>query len=318
MPAAVLHARLLADGTPQADLRSSAFHYAAAWLRRFDGFRPDGVVWIQGPNMDQHKLERISRAYGADDADQHHWIVRLGAAEAAELSGAAIGADALFHPLGGVVDGPGLCAELLSHPNIEVRPVLGTLVDDHPQVVCTASAARQLPGCELLEIVDIHGQLDLYACTPPPVHLPIVGNGYLVPHAGGCVLGATYEHQPMAPEQATAHNRRLNAHLLGDTQLRWQGRRRGARCVASDRTPLVGRIAAAARAQQDAGVWLHTGLGSMGTTAGVLAAAAIAAEMRGWLAPLAPRVADIWAPGRFAVRQARRGVRHIRPLTPES
>ena len=64
-------------------------------------------------------------------------------------------------------------------------------------------------------------------------------------------------------------------------------------------------------------LWLHTGLGSMGTTAGLLGAAAVSAAILGWLPPLAPEVAHLMSPGRFKERQARRGVRHIEPLDPE-
>ena len=54
----------------------------------------------------------------------------------------------------------------------------------------------------------------------------------------------------------------------------------------------------------------------MGTTAGVLTAAQIAADILGWLPPLDKAVAHLMRPQRFRERQARRGVRHISPLPP--
>jgi glycine/D-amino acid oxidase-like deaminating enzyme len=144
--------------------------------------------------------------------------------------------------------------------------------------------------------------------------MPVVGNGYLVPTATGCVLGASYEHRPWLEDEATAHNLQLNQHLLGGTRLSWNSRRRGARCVSSDRTPVVGQLHS--DGDSDA-LWLHTGLGSMGTTAGVVGAAALSAALLGWLPPLAPEVAHLLRPERFRERQARRGVRHIEPLQPQ-
>ncbi len=314
MAATVLHSRLLGDGSAHADLRSSAFHYASTYLQRFDGFAATGVMWVQGPNLDAPKLQRISDAYQARDANQHGWIRHLSGTDASDLCAAKVSADALYHPSGGVVDAPALCAELLDHAAIEVIPAAGPLDATAPNIVCAATATRRFPGCEWLEITDVYGQLDWYDCEQPVTRMPVVGNGYLVPTVRGCVLGASYEHKPWQEEEATAHNLQLNQHLLGAARLSWSGRRRGARCVSSDRTPVVGQLHG--DAHQDA-LWLHTGLGSMGTTAGVLGAAALSATLLGWLPPLAPDVMHLLRPERFKERQARRGVRHIEPLPPQ-
>ena len=239
MSATVLHSRLLADGSANADLRSSAFHYASTYLQRFTSFDSTGVMWVQGPNLDAAKLQRISAAYQATDANQHVWIRHLSGADASDACGAKINADALYHPTGGVVDAPGLCAELLGHGAIEVIPTAGSIDTAAPNIVCAATATRRFPGCERLEITNVHGQLDWYDSALPVVHMPVVGNGYLVPTAAGCVLGASYEQKPWHEDEATAHNLQLNRHLLGDTKLSWKSRRRGARCVSSDRTPVV-------------------------------------------------------------------------------
>jgi tRNA 5-methylaminomethyl-2-thiouridine biosynthesis bifunctional protein len=314
MPATVLHSRLLGDGSANADLRCAAFHYAVNYLQRFGAFQPTGVTWIQGPNLNDAKLQRISAAYQATDADQQGWIQHLSAAQASERCAAPIGADALYHPGGGVVDAAALCRELLGHPNIEVIAAAGEIDPAVPNIVCAATATRRFPGCELLEITNIYGQLDWYDCDTRPAAMPVVGNGYLIPTDGGCVLGASYEHKPWNEDEATAHNLKLNQHLLNGAALTWTDRRRGARCVASDRIPLVGQISADSNAGTQAPLWLNTGLGSMGTTAGGLGAAAISAALLGWLPPLAAEVLHAIRPERFRERQARRGVRHIQPL----
>ncbi len=312
MSATVLHSRLSGDGSVNAELRSSAFHYAAAYLHRFTGFSPSGVMWIQGPNLGADKLARISTAYDAANPDQHAWLQHLSAADASRLSAAHIDGDTLYYPSAGVVDAPKLCQALLTHDAIDVVPSTGPITPDQPNVVCASTDTRRFPGCELLEITDVYGQLDWYHSSEPVARMPIVGNGYFVPTAEGCVLGASYEHSPWPEEQATEHNLKTNLHLLGSTPLTWQARKRAARCVASDRTPVVGRMEVAEAA---APLWVLTGLGSMGTTAGVLAAAAISAEINGWLPPLSEAVAQLMHPRRFQERQARRGIRHIKPLS---
>jgi len=315
MSATVLHSRLLGDGSVNAELRSSAFHYAAAYLQRFNEFTPTGVMWVQGPNLDAGKLQRISTAYDAVNPDQHGWLQLLSAAEATNRCGVPISGDAFYHPIGGAVDAGALCRALLSHEAIEVLHTTGQITtSQQPNIVCAATETRRFPGCELLEITNIHGQLDWYNSPTPLATMPVVGNGYLVPTQHGCALGASYEHSAWAAEQATDHNLRLNQHLLGAADLTWQRSMRGARCVASDRTPVVGRLDTNAENQN---LWLHTGLGSMGTTAGALAAAAICAELLGWLPPVAGPVVQLMRPDRFRERQARRGVRHIEPLPPQ-
>lgn len=313
MSATVLHSRLLGDRSVNAEWRCSAFHYASTYLRRFSGFTPSGVMWIQGPNLDATKLERISTAYDATNPNQHPWLQHLSAAAATQHAATPIAKDALFHPTGGVVNAAQLCRALLAHPGIEVVAAAGQVSSEQPNIICAATDTRRFAGCELLEITNVYGQLDWYASPNPLANMPVVGNGYLVPTDAGGVLGASYENTAWHADDATAHNLQLNQHLLGEADLNWQRRMRRARCVSSDRTPVVGRLDVAETPQP---LWVHTGLGSMGTTAGALAAASISAEILGWLPPLAASVAELMRPGRFKARQARRGVRHIKPLPP--
>jgi len=308
--ATVLHARLLGDGTSSADLRAGAFHYAASYLRSFAGFDVSGVMQAQGPNLDAAKLQRISNSYAAADPNQHAWIQHVSASDACEIAGVPVTGDALYYRSAGTVRSVELCTSLLAHPNIDVVATTD-FNPDACNVVCAATNTRSFPGCELLEVVDVYGQLDWYESTAPVAKCPVVGNGFLVPTVQGCVLGASYEYTPWLPEQATEHNYASNAHYLPAMPVKWVDRSRGARCVASDREPVVGTFSTAGAGAGS--LWLATGFGSMGTTVGPLAGAMVAAELGGWLPALDPAVAQLMRPARFAERQARRGIRHIEP-----
>lgn len=306
---AVMHARLLGDGSPSAVFRHASFHYTSAYLQGLRGFARTGVLQLQGPNMNAKKLQRICTAYGNNHEHQQHWLQQLSAAQAAQLSGANIQADALFFPTAGVVDLPELCAALLDHPSISQQHSDGsassTMFDTQgPQVLCSAGGTRGFPGCDHLEISEVYGQLDRYESTAPLSTLPIVGNGYLVPDDTGAVLGASYEYSPWSQDKARAHNLQANQHLIAGAQLSWQHSQRAARATSSDRMPVIGRL------QTEAELWLATAFGSMGTTAAPLAAAMVSNQILGWSSGVSYAVEDLTDPNRFARRQARRGIRH--------
>lgn len=317
LPNTVLHARLMTDGSASAELYSSAFHYASTYLRRFEGFNASGVIWSQGDNLNIDKLSRISDTYGANDRDQHPWIHYLSPSDSIAVAGltaepyTAFPRGALFHPTGGTIATPLLVKTLLAHDQIHIHQRHGQVDEALPNVACTATDIRRFAGCDLLEVTPVYGQLDAFDWVGGKTTMPVVGNGYLVPTDTGCLLGTTYEHHQWDRQDATSHNLATNAHLLGTAKLSWVRRHRGARCVASDRSPVVGKL----NTQQD-NFWMLTGLGSTGTSVGALAAAAISAELLGWLPPLAPEVVHLMRPGRFQERQSRRGVRHIKPMEP--
>ena len=307
--AAVMHARLLGDGSPSAVFRHASFHYASAYLQAFRGFARTGVLQLQGPNMNAKKLQRISIAYGENHAHQQHWLQQLSAAQAAQISGARIEADALFFPTAGVVDLPELCAALLDHPNISQHRAQASAEPrwfdpENINILCSAGGTRGFPGCDHLEISEVHGQLDRFETASRLSTLPIVGNGYLVPDDKGVVLGASYEYTAWSQDKARAHNLQANQHLIEDAQLRWQHSQRAARATSSDRMPVIGRL------QGEAELWLATAFGSMGTTAAPLAAAMVSNQILGWSSGVSSAVEILTDPNRFAQRQARRGVRH--------
>ncbi len=313
---ALLHGRLLGNNSPEALLRVQAYLYAADFYQGFDGVEQTGVLQTCAPNLPPAKMARISKAYGGAD-DHQAWIQHLPPPKASQLAGTNLAEDALWFPHAAVVNMPALVADLLNHPNITTRISSTTHTRSEagqPLILCTANACQQVPELSWLEITNVWGQLDLYTRGNRGPRLPIIGNGYYVPvQQSGCVLGATYEHQPWFPSQATQHNFDNNAHFFISSQSspalpRWQSRQRAPRCVSSDRVPVVGPVGD--------NLWLSTAFGSMGTSMAPLAAALITGELGGSLIPFDPAALALLRPQRFLQRQARRGIRH-RAKSPE-
>jgi len=300
--AAIMHARLLSDGTVDAEFRVSSFHFASNYLKRFAGFTQTGVLQVKGPNLSQTKLEKLCRAYDANNTNQHDWLQNLSAQEASTRGQVKLSDAALYFPTAGVIDVPSLCSALLNHPRIHLSQTAPPINSDATNIICAAGGTREFPGCSQLEITEVWGQLDWYSTTAPVSRMPVVGNGYLVPTEKGCVLGATYEKEEWLTAVATKHNIDMNAHYLADRDISWQRAVRGARAVTSDRVPIIGQLT-----NDTCALWLATAFGSMGTTAAPLAAAIVGSTILGWLAPTQPSILNLTRPLRFAERQARRG-----------
>lgn len=314
MDTTLLHARLLADGSTQAQYREAAFHYASHYVREYDACQQTGVLQVHSRRTDDVKLNRVAQCYGARNHIHHHWIQWLGETAVQELSGRPLVGEALWFPSAATVNLRKLCLELLDHPNIQVHPDAVADIPAnpvHPHIICTGSESRNMQGLDWLEITDIYGQLD--RLTPEPAskltRIPIVGNGYLVPSGNSLVMGATYEYTPWSEAQASEKNfTQTKAYLDNAAQSAWEQQtsrqvQRGARCVSSDRHPIVGQVSDQ--------VWISTGHGSMGTTSASLAASTIVSLLQGWIPPVSAEVYAGLSPERFAQRQARRGRRHL-------
>ena len=294
IPCTVLHGRLLADGSLQADLRSHAFLYSVAFTLDFQGFHRTGVMQVPGPNLDADKLEGIADRYAATG----DWVERLSHTEAVERSQWPLTGPALYFPAAGVIDTPRLCKNLFDHPLIELH-----LNDPVPEiwaqttVLACGTACRSFAHAEFLEIADVYGQLDIVTSVSRPT-LPLVGNGTLVPYGDALAAGTTYEYQPWTEEVATAQNLlQLAPHAHA-----WSSRYRAARCIASDRTPVAGALAEKRL--------VTTAHGSMGMATAPYCAAIVASRVTGDFAPMTTALERLLAPERFRIRQARRGFRH--------
>ena len=291
LPVALLHPRLLGDGSLSAAWRAQAYAYSQALMRRFPGFLASGVLQAQGPNLSAAKMRRIASAYAGS-----RLVDALDCAQATEASGWPIGGDALLFPHSGVVDPKTLTRALLDHPLINVQ--LGRLApsDARPLALACAGAVRSHAAASFLELVEVAGQMDIVAMDQRP-RLPVVGDGYLVPIASGVAAGATFEHRPWPVDAATAHNLRQ----LSGRRHRWIARARANRAVASDRTPIVGELGE--------GLTVSSAHGAMGMTTAPFAGAIIASRLTGDFPPLQRSVEALVEPARFRRRQARRGYR---------
>ena len=301
LDATVLHARLLADGSPAATLRCHSFLFAAAFLARFPNIRRSGVLQLPGPGQGIDRLEAIADAYQASGS----WLQMVDRAKARDLTRWPVESGGLWFGNGGVVDTPALCRSLLDHPRIEVIPEhIHPPLDATPLILACAAECRSFASAGYLEIAAVQGQLDLVALPELP-SAPIVGNGYLAPAGALLVAGATYEYQPWDPERATEQN----MHQLGQRPFQWRRRIRGTRAVSSDRLPVAGRLYDIDQAPVS-GQLVSTGHGSMGNVTSHYAGAVVSAQLLGDFPPLTTTLEAALSPLRFRQRQARRGYRH--------
>jgi tRNA 5-methylaminomethyl-2-thiouridine biosynthesis bifunctional protein len=294
----LMHPRLLGDGSTSAKFRSHAFHYATAYVDDLLPEKPSGALQLMGPNLNFKKIDRISRAYDADNPNHHHWIRALPDV-AAEFPG-MISEPGFWFSQSRQFDLAQLCKVLLSHANIQVT----NLAPEHEthRVLCAASATRQFAGLDWLELADLGGQLDYLTFKHTSPAVPIVAQGYYLPQTDGAVVGSSYEYTPWSPDQATKHNININKEWL-PSDFQCHSFQRAIRCVSSDRLPLVGRV-------EGTTTLLCTGMGSMGTSFAPMSASLVASELLGTLPAVSAEIANGLNPGRFLERQARRGVKH--------
>lgn len=306
MDASALHCRLLGDGSPAGGFRVQAFHHALAALGDYSACRHSGAIQLALKAEERHKLERIHDLYFPEayrPTLTGHWLRLLNNQELHQELGLNAQAGLLF-PHARVVNLKQLCGQLIDHPRIEFIEQRAPARHDMPSVIASASASVEMTQVPL-EIGDVHGQLDWIKPTTAHVPLPIVGNGYTIPNDDSWTIGSSYEYRPWAPEDASAENVARNRRFIGQGDIHLLRHRRAARCVSSDREPVIGRL--------DERTWITTAHGSMGTSSAPFAAAIIASDLLGWLPPIAPEVAPAISPQRFIARQARRGIKYVGP-----
>ena len=297
----VLHPRLLADGSPNAAYRISAFQFATQYLRRFNGYRSTPVLHVESDDVKQKRFARIGDYYDADDPNQD-WLSSLSPSAGSAIAKTDIQNPCfLFHDAA-VINLPQICAELLQHSNIEFVREPGQADDGVTNFVCAGAASRHFDSLDWLEVNAIGGRLHelaIEAAALPPVPvLPIVGNGYLIPTRAGAVVGSTYEYRSWSEHEALNQNLAQNQQYLPST-FEIIGQQQADRAISSDRNAIVGQI--------DDNLWISTAHGSMGTSSAPFAAAILVSKVL-TLAPVTDTdVVSMLAPDRFKERQARRG-----------
>lgn len=320
IPATVMHPRLHHDGSSTAALKAIAYAHAVAATRSMatgaeTGLRRTGALQIASSNFPAERLALVAERYGP---------AGLGVELVDEQAARALAGDrrlllegpALWFPDACVVDTPRLTRALLDHPRIDVQT--GTRCRNwptQPTVLACGLAAREFPGAAFLELGNVSGQLDLVprgAGALSNLGVPITGRGYLAPMDEATVgVGATYEYEPwpagIASEANLAHVQRLLGDAY-DASVQRTEYRKAARCVSSDRNPVVGPLVDI-EGDEHIHRLVSVGHGSMGTVSSHLAASLISATLTGQFEPLEPRLLELLASARFRGRQARRGYR---------
>jgi tRNA 5-methylaminomethyl-2-thiouridine biosynthesis bifunctional protein len=300
MQASALHCRLLGDLSATAEFRARAYHHARPLLTAHAASQPIGAVQLAITAKEVDKQRRIAAVYATA---QNAWLRFLDAQSVLDELGLEARSALLFND-SAIINLPRLCTALVDHPRIQLVQSTG---QGQPDVIACASDSRHMTPHLPLEIGDVFGQLDWItppaAATSGPLNVAIVGNGYVLPNTDHWAIGSTYEQSPWEPETASAHNIDSNRAFLGAGPIKPIRHQRAARCVSSDRDPVIGKV--------DEHVWITTAHGSMGSSSAPFAASIIASDILGWIAPASPQALKSVAPDRFIARQARRGVKKV-------
>lgn len=298
VPGAVLHVRLLADGSAAAAWRAHSYAFAVERYAGLPAVRHTGALQLPGPNASAERLAKVAAALPDD------WVVPVSEGDAAELAGIDTAPAGLHFPHAAVVAGPGLCAALLDHPRIEFQPVRNnaqawvggapevSAIDGARVLAAGAAVAAALPE---LEVTALPGQADLFAGA---LRMSVLGDGYCAPAGDACWTGATYEYRRWGPGAAAKANRTRFEALFQRPAGAALASFRGVRAVTSDRVPIIGRL--------DANTYLTAGHGSVGVASAALAGEWIASLICGEPVPVTRAVEALCRVGRFRDRQRRR------------
>ena len=253
MNVSALHGRLLGDETAGAEFRARAYHHAVSLYRQqpaFDqpapcslryGERTHQTACVSARSIvpEATMIQKTAPEPGAFKVVGllHYWYPRCRVATKA-LGG-------LFFTEAGVVDLPEMSKDLFDHSAISLHHTAAEPGLDQPWIIACASASRHYSMGIPLEIGDVWGQLDWIEPTSATVTVPIVGNGYVIPtgsETDGWVIGSSYEQRPWLSAEATRSNIEANRRFIGDDSVTCIQQKRAARCVSSDRDPVIGRL----------------------------------------------------------------------------
>ncbi len=269
------------------------------------------------------------------------YVQALDADAVSALAGARVVHPAWFYPGGGWIDPAALVRDALAMPGVAWRGAMsvqriacdgdawhlfdanGRVIDAAPMLVlANAADALRLAALPPRWLKRQRGQVSWAdrAAAPWQPPLPLASGGYLLPLPDGRLLiGATSDDDdddPAVRDADHADNLARVARWLGDAALPDAAElagRVGWRAVTPDRLPLVGPVPALdaprpARADaprllpRQAGLWLHSGLGSRGLTTAVLGAELLAAWASGAPWPLEADLVDAVDPARWLAR----------------
>ncbi len=339
-PAGIFHGSVNADDGSYARLYRSAALAAAADYGQTAG-RVQGLLRVAGAGMDLAALQATVQAQQLP----HDYVQAIGAAAASLTAGVAISQACWFYPGGGCLDPAQWVREALAAPGIALRTDRTVhrlerdgeqwrLLDAHgtelarSAIVVLANAAQASRllrplGHSAWPLHETRGQVTHWSSArPPPLRLPVAGEGYAVPLSGGLLCGATRQADDTDPQLRHAdhlHNlerlRSLCALQAPSDPAAWQGRVAW-RLHADDRLPIAGALPsptlpAATRRDQARllprvqGLFILTALGARGLTLAPLLGRLIAAQATGTPWPLEQDLTDAIDPARWMVRAAR-------------
>jgi tRNA 5-methylaminomethyl-2-thiouridine biosynthesis bifunctional protein len=341
-PAGLFHGAVMGHDGPHARLHRAAAlaatHTMRAALARGVAGRAEGLLRLEKrlswPAM-QALLER--------QALPRDYVQALPAAAASVAAGVDLAWPAWFYPGGGWIDPAALVRNALSTPGVTWQGQTRVeriahhgdawrLFNDAGRAVAEAPLLVLANAADALRLSDLppawlqrrRGQVSWSdgALLPRVPKMPLASGGYLLRLPDGRLLfGATSQIDDDAPqvrEDDHRDNLAKATQLLGQVFLRddaaLQGRV-GWRASTPDRLPLVGPapdLAAQRPARCDAprllprqaGLWLHSGLGSRGLSTATLNAELIAAWASGAPLPLEADLVDAVDPARWLLRRS--------------
>lgn len=234
-------------------------------------------------------------------------VVRtINAHEASEYLGQTVTSGGVWYPDGSHVNPRSLCRAFAAHANITLQPHKKVIALQHEgnlwRVHCADNSIYEADCVILATAHDVlnllpsidwkmrktAGQISFIpaAQIATPLRAIYCHRGYIIPQAGGHMVGATYDHADMSCAVRRENHERNMGELLAALPnfftradvTQWQGRS-AIRATTFDRMPYVGEVAS--------GLYISTGHGSRGLITAPLCAQILAAEIMGDIIPIA-------------------------------
>ena len=273
-PAGVLLPRVAVKASSEAEFYASAFFMALRNLAKLKQQYTD-LVWSQSGVIQLLSSERLQKQYASAEPDSHY-VCKLSAHDARNISGVSLNNESLFYPLAGWLDPRSLCDVLLHDAGERVKRRFNTditrlvqrdrswlLFDkenhqlgDYPVVVlANAHQVKRFSQTAWLNVVAARGQITYLPITKKTQQLkcPICYDGYVLPAVNGQhVIGASFITENDSSAIVTAEHTQNLLHLqqylpgfaadeVMNQNVALEGRA-AVRAVTPDRLPMVGAV----------------------------------------------------------------------------
>ena len=163
--------------------------------------------------------------------------------------------------------------------------------------ICYCRFSLWLPAAALDKKLDLRDTFALTRGNGVRLALILIITGLLAGILDSIAISLiTYASDPLSAIGRLTQNLLRNFPIQLLSSVRYE---RGARCVSSDRVPVIGEFSK--------NCWISNAHGSLGTSSAPLAASIISSNLLGWIPPITGHVEKILVPHRFKERQNRRG-----------